>query len=403
MTSGVKVMESKITETFSRFSQSFLQSSSVNLQQLKVINCIKSCKTEALGYHKEQCEDCRHTQLRYNSCNNRHCPNCQAVNKEQWLLSKQYDLLPVKYFHTVFTVPSELRVLFLYNKKLLYNLLFACVWQTIKQFSKDKRNRLEAKPGMIAVLHTWKQNLDYHPHLHCIIPAGGITVNNKWKSSPSEGDYLFPVKALSSVFKGKFMQALKGLYRNGELNFPDVMPKPSEYFFRLRETLFKTDWVVYCKESFKSEASVFEYLGRYTHRVAISNHRIKNISNETVSFEYTDRANGYVKRIRTLKGEDFIKLFLKHVLPRGFVKIRSYGFLSARTKTDDLTKLREYFDLSAYKKAPKLNVAEILELAWGIQSGVCPKCGGKLVLIGHKARPGEYRQHARASPAACFA
>jgi hypothetical protein len=388
-------MESKTTEIFNRFSDSFLKSSSATVQQLKVINCIKTCKTEAMGYHKERCEDCGHKSLRYNSCNNRHCPNCQAVNKERWLLEKQYDLLPVKYFHTVFTLPAELRTLFLFNKKLLYNLLFTCAWQTIKQFSKDKRNRLEAKTGMIAVLHTWKQNIDYHPHLHCIIPAGGITENGKWKSSPSDGDYLFPVEALSDVFKGKFMQALKSLYRKKELNFPDRIQKPAEYFFQQREALYVKDWVVYSKESFKTEASVFEYLGRYTHRVAISNHRIKEITNESVSFEYTDRNDDHKKKIRTLKGEEFIKLFLRHVLPKGFVKIRSYGFLSARTKTDDLTKLRDYFNLSAYEKAPKLNIAEILERVWGIQAGICPKCGGKLKLIDYKARPGEYRRHAR--------
>ena len=393
-------METRITEIFSRFSASFLKTSSVTLQQLKVINSIKSCKTEALGYHKEQCEECGHTQLRYNSCNNRHCPNCQTINKEQWLSAKQYDLLPVKYFHTVFTLPAELRTLFLYNKKLLYNLLFKCAWQTLKSFSKDKRNRLQAKTGMIAVLHTWKQNLDYHPHLHCIIPAGGMTANNKWKSSSCNGDFLFPVKALSRVFKGKFMQALKQLYRNGELDFPDVIQKPSEYFFRIREKLFDTDWVVYAKESFKNEASVFEYLGRYTHRVAISNHRIKEVRDKTVSFEYTDRANGNVKRLRTLKGEEFIKRFLRHVLPKGFVKIRSYGFLSARTKTDDLTNLREYFELSPYVKPIKPTLIEILERVFNIKPCVCPKCGGRLILIDHKARP-------RASPrrqfATCFA
>ena len=211
LTSGGRPMETKITDIFNRFSASFLKSSNITLQQLKVINCIKSCKTDALGYHKEECRECGHRSLRYNSCNNRHCPNCQAVNKERWLLAKQYDLLPVKYFHAVFTVPAELRTLFLFNKKLLYNLLFSCAWQTIKSFSIDKRNRLEAKTGMIAVLHTWKQNMEYHPHVHCIIPAGGITANNKWKTSPSDGDYLFPVKALSQVFKGKVYTSIEAI------------------------------------------------------------------------------------------------------------------------------------------------------------------------------------------------
>lgn len=393
-------MKSKISDIFNRFSESLLSTSSASLEQHKVINCIKNCKTEALGYHKEQCADCGDERLRYNSCNNRHCPNCQAVNKERWILAKQYDLLPVKYFHTVFTVPAQLRMLFLYNKKLLYNLLFRCAWQTLNSFSCDKRNRLQAKTGMIAVLHTWKQNMDYHPHLHCMIPAGGITANNKWKSSPSGGDYLFPVKAMSRVFKGKFMQALKLLYRKGELNFPGLRQNPSEYFFNLRETLYSKDWVVYSKESFKNEASVFDYLGRYTHRIAISNYRIVKVTDTDVSFDYIDRAADHKKRIRTLAGKDFVKLFLRHVLPPRFIKIRSYGFLSSRTKTQDLTSLRVYFKLSAYEKPVKLKVAEVLELVWGIKPGICPKCGGKLLLTDYKARP-------RASPAgataACFA
>ncbi len=380
-------METKITEIFTRFSDTYLKTYSATLEQHKVIRCIKNCKTEAMGCHKEQCADCGYERLRYNSCNNRHCPNCQTVNKERWILAKQYDLLPVKYFHTVFTVPAELRMLFLYNKKRLYNLLFRCAWQSLESFSKDKRNRLQAKTGMIAVLHTWKQNTDYHPHLHCIIPAGGITANNKWKSSPSEGDYLFPVKAMSKVFKGKIMQALKVFYKNGELNFPDLKQKSSEYFFHLRETLYDTNWVVYSKESFKGEASVFEYLGRYTHKIAISNHRIVKVTDKDVSFSYTDRAAGYKKRIRTLAGEEFIKLFLRHVLPPRFIKIRSYGFLSSRTKTKDLTNLRVYFELSAYEKPVKLKIIEVLELVWGIKPGVCPKCGGRLLSVEHKARP----------------
>ncbi len=384
-------MESKISKIFNQFTDAYLKTSSATLEQHKVINCIKTCKTDALGYHKEQCPECSYERLRYNSCNNRHCPNCQVVNKERWLLAKQYDLLPIKYFHTVFTVPAELRVLFLYNKKLLYNLLFSCAWQTVKSFSQDKRNGLQAKTGMITVLHTWKQNIDYHPHLHCIIPAGGMTTNNKWKSSPSNGDYLFPVKAMSQVFKGKFLQELKAYYKKGELNFPDLEQRSSEYFFNLREILFSKNWIVYSKESFKTEASVFEYLGRYTHKIAISNHRIRQITNEAVSFEYTDRAAGYKKRIRTLAGEDFVKLFLRHVLPPRFIKIRSYGFLASRTKTNDLTRLREYFKLSAYKKPIRFKVAKILELVWGVKPGVCPKCGGRLLLTDHKARP-------RASP-----
>jgi len=384
-------MKAKITEIFERFSEEYLQKYSATINQHKVIKCIINCRTETLGYNIEQCEDCGHRHTHYNSCSNRHCPNCQAINKDKWILAKQSDILPVKYYHVVFTVPADLRTLFKFNKKLLYNLLFKCVWETIESFSADKRNRIEAKMGMIAILHSWKQNLDYHPHLHCIIPAGGITANHKWKTSPINGDYLFNTEALSITFRGKFMHYLKKFYKNNDLKFWDLKQRPSAYFYNLKEELYSKQWVVYAKESFKNEQSVFEYLGRYTHKIAISNYRIKKITGTSVSFEYTDRTDSYKKKIRTVSGVEFIKLFLQHVLPHRFMKIRNYGFLSSRVKSDMLTKLRAYFDLSEYQKPVRLLVAEILELVYGIEPGVCPKCKGRMILIGSKARP-------RASP-----
>jgi len=381
-------MKSQITKAFEKFSGEYLRFNSATIEQHKLIDSIKVCKTEKLGFNVQACQDCGAVHTHYNSCSNRHCPNCQAINKDRWILAKQNDLLPVKYHHTVFTVPAELRTLFMFNKKLLYNLLFKCAWDTIDSFSADPRNRIEAKMGMIAILHTWKQNLEYHPHLHCIIPSGGITANNKWKSSPTKGDYLFDTEALALTFKGKFLWHLKKYFKDGDLHFWDLQEQTQQqYFYYLKETLYAKNWVVYSKKSFTDEQSVFEYLGRYTHKIAISNARIKNVTNETVSFEYTDRADNYKKKIRRIKGADFIKLFLQHVVPARFMKIRNYGFLSSRNKTDMLKKLYRHFELPEYQKPQRILVAQILELLYGVKIGVCKHCGGKLRLIESKPRP----------------
>ncbi len=380
-------MKTPITKAFDNFTEEYLNLNSATKQQYKVINCIKACKTGKLGYNIEACDDCGTIRSHYNSCSNRHCPNCQAINKDRWILKKQNDVLPVKYHHTVFTVPAELRTLFKFNKKLLYSLLFKCAWETIDSFSEDPRNRLEAKTGMTAILHTWKQNLDYHPHLHCIIPSGGITSNYKWKSSPSSGDYLFNAEALASTFKGKFLFYLKQYQKEELLKFWDLKKqKKTEFFYHLKEVLYSKNWVVYSKKSFENEKSVFEYLGRYTHKIAISNARIESVTDKTVSFKYTDRSDNYKKKIRTVTGVKFIKLFLQHVLPPRFMKIRSYGFLSSRNKTTVLKKLYEYFDLTKYEKPANLLVADVLKSSYGIEVGICKECGGKMRIIESKAR-----------------
>ena len=387
-------MITPITQIFKNFSNNYLKQNSATIVQHKVINSILACKTGKLGYNIQVCEDCGTIHSHYNSCGNRHCPNCQAINKNKWILTKSNDVLPVKYHHTVFTVPAELRTLFKFNKKLLYNLLFKCAWETIESFSKNPDNRIEAKMGMIAILHTWKQNLEYHPHLHCIIPSGGITPNNKWKSSPSNGDYLFNVEALSSTFKGKMLFYLKQYQKNNLLKYWDLNnQRPSEYFYNLKERLYDISWIVYSKESFINYKSVFEYLGRYTHKIAISNARIIKVSKTHVSFEYTDRANNYTKKIRTVEGEKFIKLFLQHVLPSRFIKIRSYRFLSSRNKTDMLEKLHDYFNLNKYKKPYHFSTLEVLEIVYKTKPGICKVCGGRLIVVESRGRP-----LARASP-----
>jgi len=389
-------MNSLITQAFNNFSGQYLKSNKATIEQHKVIDSIKVCKTPALGYNIQTCIDCGTIQTHYNSCGNRHCPNCQAINKDKWILSKQNDVLPVIYHHTVFTVPAELRTLFKYNKALMYNLLFKCAWQTIEDFSKNPINRVEAKMGMIAILHTWKQNLDYHPHLHCIIPSGGITSNNKWKSSPNGGDYLFNQQALAMTFKGKFLFYLKQFYKEGKLHFWDLKGiDTTKYFYDTKEILYRKDWVVYSKKSFKNHNSVFEYLGRYTHKIAISNARIKEVTDSHVSFYYTDRADDYKKKVRKVEGKKFIKLFIEHVLPKRFMKIRNYGFLSSRSKTPMLEKLFEYFELPAYQKPKTILVVELLKLIHNVEIGKCRHCGGRMIVIESKDRP---MARSRASP-----
>jgi len=388
-------MSSLITQAFNNFSEQYLNSSRATIEQHKVIDSIKICRTPALGYNIQACEDCGSIQTHYNSCGNRHCPNCQAINKDKWILSKQNDVLPVIYHHTVFTVPAELRTLFKFNKVLMYNLLFKCAWQTIEEFSQNPVNRIEAKMGMIAILHTWKQNLEYHPHLHCIIPSGGITANNKWKSSPNGGDYLFNYEALAKTFKGKFMFYLKSYYKDNKLQFWDLEGiEVAKYFYDTKETLYRKDWVVHTRKSFKNHNSVFEYLGRYTHKIAISNTRIKKVTDTHVSFSYTDRADDYKKKVRKVKGRKFIKLFLEHVLPNRFMKIRNYGFLSSRNKTPMLKKLYEYFELPAYHKPKTILVIELLKLIHNVEVGICKHCGGRMRVVESKDRP----QKTRASP-----
>lgn len=364
-----------ISLIFQRFAPLERERYGFNADQLKVIDLISQCRTGDLGSHVERCDRCSHTRVHYNSCGNRHCPNCQAVNKERWLLERAYDLLPVTYFHGVFTVPSELRSLFRYNKQLLYNLLFKCVWETLHEFSLDKRQGMQAKPGLISILHTWNQKMGYHPHIHCIIPNGGLTQTGKWSTSKGEQDFLFHVKALSSKFKQKFLIQLVDLYQKGALLMPakDDLWNSASRFYTTKRKLYNSNWVVYAKEAFGGPEQVMEYLGRYTHKIAISNYRIKKITSTHVSFTYLDRRTNTMK-LKRVTGQEFIRLFLQHVLPKRFVKIRHYGFLSTRSKLVDLHKIRQVLDVPQAQEKVKLSSREIILKTKGHDPYLCPKC-----------------------------
>lgn len=285
---------------------------------VKTLKAIEHCRTAYLGGHLDVCSNCAVTHISYNSCRNRHCPKCQQTNKEKWLDMLHQKVVPIPYFHTVFTLPHELNGLCMTYPKLLYGLLFSSVWQTIKTFAADSRQG-NITTAMTAVLHTWGQQLMLHPHLHCIIPSGGITKNGDWKYFKGKGKFLFYIPNIQKVYAAIFIAGLNQLIAEKK-----VPPQSATLFTALRSK----KWVVYARQKFGSPQIVIEYLGRYTHKVAISNHRIKNISEHTVSFAYKDYADKNKQKEMTLSGTEFIRRFALHILPKGFLKIRHYGLHS---------------------------------------------------------------------------
>jgi hypothetical protein len=307
----------ELAEIIGQYKTLFIQKYQPLKQHLKVLGAIEKCRTAALGGHVDGCDSCGHIRISYNSCRNRHCPKCQGTNKERWILSRQQQLLPVSYFHVVFTLPQELNHWCLHYPAAMYDLLFAASKQTLTAFAGDEKH-LGAMPGMISVLHTWGQNLSLHPHVHMIVPGGGVTAAGYWKNAKNRGSFLFPVKAMSTVFKHKYMEGFLKFIQTQNIGIEKM----------LRETLYNKSWVVYAKQPFGGPAQVIEYLGRYTHKVAISNHRIRSIADGRVSFMYKDYADGCKQKQMTLEATEFLRRFSMHILPPGFRKIRHYGFLA---------------------------------------------------------------------------
>lgn len=298
-----------------------IDSPSFCIHQQKTLRAIAECRTAALGGHRDACSDCGNISISYNSCRNRHCPKCQGHKREEWIQKREADLLPCTYYHVVFTLPQELNTLALHQPKLVYDALFASAWATLHQFGKSEGLHL----GMIAVLHTWGQNLSLHPHLHCIVPGGGTDDKGQWRRQLRSDKYLFPVKALSKVFRAKYVAQLRS---------SGLADKA------LIESLFQKEWVVYAKRPFGGPKQVIEYLGRYTHKVAISNHRIEAVDEQQVTFRYKDYKNAGVTRLTTLSNQEFVRRFSMHILPRRFVRIRHYGILSSSWKRGKLQALQ---------------------------------------------------------------
>ena len=291
------------------------QSANINSWQLRTLGAVMCCRSAAMGSHADGCSSCGHLRISYNSCRNRHCPQCQGLQREQWIQAREAELLPVPYFHVVFTLPDTLHALCMHQPAVMYNILFDAVWDTVNSFGHDAK-WLGAQTGMIAILHTWGQTMTLHPHLHCIVPGGGLTKQNKWRTAKSDGKYLFNVKAMGKVFRGKFITLLK-----------DRLPQHTDKV--LLSSLYKQPWVVFAKKPFRSPHSVIEYLGRYTHKIAISNHRLQKLEDGKVDFTYKDYRRGSAAKTMQLGGMEFIRRFSMHILPKGFVRIRHFGILSS--------------------------------------------------------------------------
>jgi hypothetical protein len=340
------------------------QSGTFNTFKIKHLSALSKCRTADLGGHVDTCSDCGFYQISYNSCGNRHCPTCGSLKREEWLLKQEEKLLKVPYFHVVFTLPHELNELCLQHPRLMYNLLFRTSWQTIQAFAKDEKY-LGAKTGMTAVLHTWGQNLSLHPHLHCIVPGGGITKSGEWKTTRSKGKYLYPKQAMRKVFKGKFMAALKDLAASKTIELPN----------RLKEQLYRKKWVVYAKRPFARPEDVLEYLGRYTHKTAISNYRLREVSEDKVKFAYKDYKTGGTIKQMELNAKEFIRRFALHILPHGFGRIRHYGILSSRGQSVYLSDIQASMQIIRPKRSKEdLRFAALARLKI---DNICPVVASK--------------------------
>lgn len=343
-----------------------LDSWCANTWKSRTLHAVRKCRTAALGGHVDVCNCCDKIHLSYNSCRNRHCPTCQGHKREQWIKARESEVLDVPYFHVVFTIPHELNILSLSNPKLIYSSLFQSAWATLLGFSENP-NYLGARLGMIALLHTWGQNLQLHPHLNCIVPSGGVSKYGKWKKSKNKGEFLFPVKEMSKVFRAKFVAELR--------NSKELIPQ------KLFDDLFKKQWVVFTKKPFRNTFSVIEYLGRCSHKVAISNHRITNVDHvkNTVTFKLKNYKKDGSQELQTLSQKEFTHRFSLHILPKGFTRIRHYGILSGTWKKKHLKKLQKQLAKTVGQVSVKQPVHR-----------VCPSCKkGTLITVFsfNKARP----------------
>ncbi len=345
-------------------------------QEWKVTHRIIACRTAALGGHKLQCDTCKQEELSYNSCRDRHCPKCQYLAKINWISDRRQELLPVQYFHLVFTIPSELNPLFLRNKKICYDLLFKAMSDTLKQVAAT---RLKANIGFTAVLHTWGQTLVDHPHIHAIVPGGGLSFNDtKWISCKQ--GYFLPQKVLATVFRAKLIEAIQINYK--KLIFIGAIEKYSSQkaFKSLLVEVASKDWIVYCKAPFGGPEQVIKYLGNYTHRIAISNNRIKSFDGENVSFEYRDRANEDKLKTMTLTVMEFARRFLLHVLPNRFVRIRHYGFLGKKNKAKKLKTCRKLLNARVVEAIKEETWQDLIKKLTGQDPNICKHCKKGLLL-----------------------
>jgi len=330
----------ELADIFRQHGPSFRLTHPLSPEQRRVMRAVEQCRTAALGGHVDQCDACGFRRVSYNSCRNRHCPKCQSLAKARWLEARLADLLPVPYFHVVFTLPEQLAALALQNKRVVYNILFASAAETLRTIAADPKH-LGAEIGFLAVLHTWSQTLRHHPHLHCVVPGGGLSLDGSHWRSCRQG-FLLSVNVLARLFRRLFLQALARAYEHHKLTFHGAIAYLAEplAFQRLLASLRAREWWVYAKPPFGGPEQVLAYLGRYTHRVAISNHRLVSCKDDQVTFNWKDYASGNQQRTMTLKADEFIRRFLLHVLPRGFQRIRQFGLLANRHRREKLALCR---------------------------------------------------------------
>jgi hypothetical protein len=346
-------------------------------EHYKIVHNLLSCRTKELGGHIEKCDHCGTERISYNSCRNRHCPKCQNMPREKWLDARKAELLPVPYYHNVFTLPHELNSVILSNKRVMLNILFKAVSQTLLEFGENPKNRLGGKLGFIAILHTWDQQLNAHFHLHCLVPGGVLKTDGSWETTQKA--YLFNVKAMSEVFRGKFLDLMTKAYRKKGL----ASSLNPDQFKKLKESLYSKKWVVYIQKPIKRPEYVLEYLGRYTHRVAISNHRIISVNDGKVTFKYKNRKTKQTV-FCTLTAIEFIRRFLLHALPIRFMRIRHFGFLSNRQKSENIKRIRTFLGQSAepHKDSEK-SIEDMMLKLTGIDISACPRCKkGKMRVVG---------------------
>ncbi len=360
--------------------QGFLERSRrwINGQHEKVLTAILRCRTAALGGHRDRCSGCGHSAISYNSCRNRHCPKCQGNARIRWLRQRERELLPTRYVHAVFTLPRELAPLALQNKRLIYGLLFRTSAATLLEVARDPRH-LGAEIGFFSVLHTWDQRLQHHPHVHCVIAAGGLAPDHsRWISS--RRTFFLPVKVLGRVFRGKFIAGLKTAFRQHKLEFHGHLAPLAEprCFAAWLRVLFRHDWVVYSKRPFGGPEHALRYLGAYTHRVGISNSRLVALSNGQVSFRWRDSAHGNRKRVMSLPVDEFLRRFLLHLLPRGFVRIRNFGFLANRQRATLLPLCFSLIQSLEHRSAP---ASSSLQLPRSTPLPKCPLCNGTMRVV----------------------
>jgi hypothetical protein len=374
----------ELADIFRLYGNDYRRSYAVSYEQLKVMHHIEICRTAELGGHVEQCDRCAFEQIAYNSCRDRHCPKCQTLTKEQWLNDRKAELLGCSYFHLVFTLPHDLNPIILSNKKTTVNILFAAVNQSLQAFAKDPQWRLEGRLGFISVLHTWSQTLIDHFHLHCLIPAGALSFKkDRW--IPARDSFLFKVTSLSKEFRKRYLKLLLSAYLKDTLVFSKKTAafETKQNFQKLINSVSKTKWIAYAKRPFAGPQQVLEYLGRYTHRVAISNNRIISIDNGRVTFTYRDRQKDNEIKKMTLVADEFIRRFLLHVLPKGLMKIRYFGFLSHTNKKEQIPLIRNLIDPQA-TLPEKINesINEMMLRLTGIDITCCPQCKkGKMIRI----------------------